>query len=668
MDMQKYLSLFVSEATEHIQEAGNDVARMAETGWEAARVHSLFRHFHSIKGMAASMGFEPIAALSHALEDLFDRLRKGEDAPKDVVAEAVLEAIDATSSMVSVAARGGAAGGDLPDPTPIIEKIRGVLPPALARTASPTSGSTSRPRPAATERPGPPGADGHLFRCFIGVDPGAQLRGARAAVALKQLESLGRVITCDPGREALTSPDFPGEISLLLATDRSESAVVAALKDIVDLQRIEIREEVPAAGARRPGAAPAKRAAGPSGPAEPAEAQPAGPSTLRINTEMLDLFLESLSEMMARRGTLAEALRSSDLRAAREAMEKLSASIDGLREKVMVIRLLSFDHITPRLGRTLRDLCRRTGKRVSLRITGAEVALDRSVLEELIDPLNHILRNAVDHGVETPEQREALGKPAAGTVLIEVSRSGHQVLVAVQDDGKGFSLEAIRRAALAGGFATEAELAAMDEQRTLMLTTIPGFSTASSVTEVSGRGVGMDVVRTRIEALGGHMQIRSRRGEGTRIEMALPLTVAVMDAFLVGCRAGVFAVPASCVAGVQLAEPARIRSSLSGSFLAGQEATSSPTFIPLLTLDEVFGTLPASAPPSPASAPSSMVITYQVNGARGALAVDTILGRGEVVVKPLGMPLEKMRRYSGAALLDDGRVALILDLANLARA
>jgi chemotaxis protein histidine kinase CheA len=172
------------------------------------------------------------------------------------------------------------------------------------------------------------------------------------------------------------------------------------------------------------------------------------------------------------------------------------------------------------------------------------------------------------------------------------------------------------------------------------------------------------------------MQIRSRRGEGTRIEMALPLTVAVMDAFLVGCRAGVFAVPASCVAGVQLAEPARIRSSLSGSFLAGQEAASSPTFIPLLTLDEVFGTLPApspggrsqseaSAPPSPTT---SMVLTYQVNGARGALAVDTILGRREVVVKPLGMPLEKMRRYSGAALLDDGRVALILDLANLASA
>ncbi len=668
MDMQKYLSLFVSEATEHIQEAGNDVAQMAETGWEAARVHSLFRHFHSIKGMAASMGFEPIAALSHALEDLFDRLRKGEDAPKDVVAEVVLEAIDATSSMVAAAAQGGAAGGeatgaDLPDPTPIIEKIRGVLPPAVARTASPTSGSTSRPGPAAPGRLAPTGADGHLFRCFIGVDPLAQLRGARAAVAIKQLETLGRVITCDPGREALTSPDFPGEISLLLATDRSESAVVAALKDIVDLQRIEIREEVPAAGARRPGA----------GPAEPAEAQPAGPSTLRINTEMLDLFLESLSEMMARRGTLAEALRLSDLRAAREAMEKLSASIDGLREKVMVIRLLSFDHITPRLGRTLRDLCRRTGKRVSLRITGAEVSLDRSVLEELIDPLNHILRNAVDHGVESPEQREALGKPAAGTVLIEVSRSGHQVSVAVQDDGRGFSLEAIRRAALAGGFATEAELAAMDEQRTLMLTTIPGFSTASSVTEVSGRGVGMDVVRTRIEALGGHMQIRSRRGEGTRIEMALPLTVAVMDAFLVGCRAGVFAVPASCVGGVQLAEPARIRSSLSGSFLAGQEAASSPTFIPLLTLDEVFGTLPASTPEGHAesalsSSPSSMVLTYQVNGARGALAVDTILGRREVVVKPLGMPLEKMRRYSGAALLDDGRVALILDLANLARA
>ncbi len=663
MDMQKYLGLFVSEACEHVQAAASEMNLLAGGAGSPERLHALFRHFHSIKGMAASMGFEPIAALSHSLEEMFDRLRKGRLTLTEPVADLVLEAIDLTTAMVGQAAGVMHGTERFADPAPLSARLARVLDPAGAGPKpGPDPAHADAGSPAAgaggPAGPSPPAAAAgrRLFRCRLAVDVHAQLPGPRAAVALRRLEEIGRIVSCRPPRETLGRPEFPGEISLLLATDRSDHEVLARVKDLLDIQRFEVREEAPEAGE---GPAPTGRPEG--GPAEPA------PSTVRVPAVTLDRLLDAVSEMIARRGAVAEAIRSGDPAAAGGALERLSRCIDDLREHVMLIRLLPFEHITPRLARTVRELCRVTGKRVALRIAGSEVSLDRSVLEELVDPLTHILRNAVDHGVESSEEREAAGKPPAGCVVIEVVRAGGQVTVSVEDDGRGMDLEGIRRRAAEGGYATGEELAAMDPQSLLMLTTIPGFSTAAAVTEVSGRGVGMDVVRTRVEAVGGHVRIASRRGLGTRIEMTLPLTVAVIDAFLVGCRTGVYAVPASGVASVCLAHPARIRTTVSGCYLAGEGDLA--TLTPLVRLEEALGLSSGDGERPPGGVPPRDVpiLTCRVNGGAPAIAVDDILDRRSVVVKPLGTPLEKLRRYSGAALLEDGGVALVLDLASLTR-
>ncbi|HEY3176145.1 MAG TPA: chemotaxis protein CheA [Candidatus Polarisedimenticolia bacterium] len=651
--MKKYLDLFVSEAGEHIQAAGSEASRLSAGLTPPDILNSLFRHFHSIKGMAASMGFTPITTLSHAVEDLFDHLRKKDMEVPPGLSDLLMEVLDTTSAMVSQAAAGPDASIAI-DPSPMAARIRALIPPPGAVAARVRgAGPPVQPAPGPAAAPPPSPASERQFRCLIGIDPAADFPGPRAALAVRRLERIGQIVGCEPHQDALLTTSFGGEIVVTLSTDRPEAAIRACLNDLLDLRRLEISE----------GGAP-----GAPGTAPPPLADTAAQATVRIQTSTLDWFLDSMSGMMARRGALAEALRCRQVDAATLALEKLSESIDGLRERVMELRLMPFEGISPRLTRTVREVARRTARRVSLQITGAEVSLDRSVLEEIIDPLDHLLRNAVDHGIELPTERELAGKPPAGTIRIDVSRSADMVQVVVEDDGRGMDLAAIRRKALSGGFFTQAELAAMDEPQILMLTTIPGFSTAAKITEVSGRGVGMDVVRTRIEAMRGHMSISSTRGTGTRISMSVPLTVAVIDAFLVECGAGLFAVPAGAVGSVELIDPVHLRSSLGGAFLPARRGPSDPDaseLVPVVDLDEALGSAPRGA--SPPGASPVPVLAYQVNGTRGALAVGKIRGRGDLVVKPLGPPLERLRRYSGVALLDDGNLALILDLANLAR-
>lgn len=563
--MSKYLDLFVSEAQEHVQAALREVAGLASGQPAPERVNALFRHFHSIKGMASSMGFAPIASLSHAVEDLFDALRK-QDGPRPAgLTDVLTEALDVTSSMVAQAAQGRSGSSQRIDPDPLIARIRSLVSVAAQR---PRSGS-----PAAQPE------------CAGPVGPGPT-----------------------PQAASLTS--------------------------------------------------------------EPVEAA-AGPATVRVPTATLDLFLNAIAELITGRGSLVEALKRQDMSAARVALSRLSGAIDHLREQVMLVRLLPFEHIMPRLTRTIRELCRRTGKRVTLEVTGADITLDRSVLEEILDPLDHIIRNAVDHGIASPSEREAAGKPAEGSLRIGLSRRGDRVQLAVEDDGVGMDPDKIRRAAVAGGFASQTDLDAMDEESLLMLATVPGFSTAPAVTDISGRGVGLDVVRTRVESLHGHMGIRSTRGRGTRIELSLPVSVAVIDAFLVDCNgAGIFAVPASGVEGVTLVDPWRVQRTISGGFLAPertQQQADADSFLPLLDLRDLAGTMRTSDAYAGGKADGELVqvLAYHVDGRRGALAVGRVLDRRELVVKPLGTPLDRLRRYSGAALLDDGQLALILDLANL---
>jgi two-component system chemotaxis sensor kinase CheA len=651
--MSRYLDLFVSEARQHLQEAEREVSRMAAGGADAEAIQNLFRHFHSLKGMAASMGFSPIAQLSHAVEDLFDEIRKdpARPAPPGVV-ELVLESLDVTAALVESASRGA---GEFPDQAALIARVKqaaaGMMGPAgavLPRTGAPAEASPGPPPESGAEtvagedRRAPSSVK--VYRCRLQIDPEADMPSARAALVLRQIEPLGVVLTSTPAREALGSAPFDGVLTVLLSTPHPRENIAAALEDLLDVASYSVTEELlPSEAPRREGGL--------------REAEAGLPSTIRIPTAALDGFLGALGEMITWRGSLGAALKARDLAGASEGHRKLGRAVDRLREEVMAIRLLPFEHIVPHLNQAVRALARQTGRKVSLQISGTEVALDRSVLEEVLDPLNHILRNAVDHGIEPPEERAAAGKDLTGRILIAVSREGDRVRIRIEDDGRGMDTEAILAAALEGGFVAPDAVAGLDAEGILMLTTIPGFSTTRTPTEISGRGVGMDVVRTRVERLGGHMRLRTARGAGTSVVLDLPLTVAVIDAFLVLAGGSVFAVPASVTDRTTLVAREAVRRTRSGFFLDMGDA-----LVPALRPDEALGLAPQGAE----MPPRFPALFFRGESQQGALAVDAILERRELVVKPLGRPLEHLREYSGAALLDDGRIALILDVPNLA--
>lgn len=652
MDMSRYLDLFVSEARQHLQEAEKEIARLGPDGGAEGEeaLNNLFRHFHSLKGMAASMGFEEIATLSHAVEDLLDEIRK-EPArgARPGVGEVVLEAFDAVSTLVEQVSSGAT---QLPSHGELVERVKQVA--AELGIPAPPDGPPEPPapeevEPTGTEPPattaGPSKKTVVVFRCRLQIDPAADLPAARAALVLRRLEAVGTILTSTPPLENLGQEPFDGTITVLVSTSAPRTRLAACIEELIDVSSYSITEELlPSVAAPGKGAALRETEAG-------------LPSTIRIPTVSLDHFLDTLGELITWRGSLGAALRMGDVESAAERHTRLSRAVDRLREEVMAIRLLPFEHIVPHLNQSVRALSRQTGKRVSLQISGTDVALDRAVLEEILDPLNHLLRNAVDHGIELPVERSTLGKDATGRIMLAVSRHGDRVGIRLEDDGRGMDSEIIARTAERLGFITPVQAAGLSAEEILMLTTVPGFSTAKAPTELSGRGVGMDVVRTRLEKLGGRMSLESRPGHGLTVSLDLPLTVAVIDAFLVSSGGLIFAVPSSAATRTMLATSAALRRDRSATFLEEQGS-----LIPTLRPDEALG-FGSGSRPFPDQFPVLMV---EAAGIRSALAVDAILERRELVVKPLGSPLDHLREYSGAALLDDGRITLILDVANLA--
>jgi len=654
--MSRYLDLFVSEARQHVQDAEREITRMAEGAADTEGLNALFRHFHSLKGMAASMGFQEIARLSHAIEDLFDEIRKEpEKPPHPGVTDLVVEGLDVISDFIEKASAGEK---DFPAREDLIAKVKqaaseyGKTPSLTPREGDRRSVESEKaPSGRMDEAPDPPpssrapAARATAYRCRLHINPEADLPAARAALALRHIESLGVILTTTPPRETLGKSPFDGVLTVLLSSGLSRERLTSGLEGLLDVASYSVSEEIlPTDEVKREGGV--------------REAEQGLPSTIRIPTASLDHFLDTLGELITWRGSLSASLKSNDLKNAAESHDRLSRAIDRLRNEVMSIRLLPFDHIVPHLNQTVRTLARQTGKRVAIQISGTEVALDRAVLEEILDPLNHILRNAVDHGIELADDRLAAGKEATGRVFIAVSRAGDRVRIRIEDDGAGMDTDAIARTAVDGGFLSAEEASSLRPQELLMLTTIPGFSTSLTTTELSGRGVGMDVVRTRIEKLGGHIDLQSIRGAGVTVLLDLPLTVAVIDAFLVEAGGSVFAVPASVASRTILASRASVRRSRTGFYLEDAGA-----LLHAFRPDEALGLRPASGE----LPPRFPVILFRTESSTGALAVDAIIERRELVVKPLGSPLDHLREYSGAALLDDGRIALILDVANLHR-
>lgn len=601
MDMSKFREMFLSEAKEHLQRMNELLPQLEQDPGDRDAIDNLFREAHSVKGMAASMGYERTTALTHRLEDTMSACRKKGEMPPDVFAP-LQAGFDLLAGLLEDLEAGREErADDLPAAAPL---------PAMAAAVATT------PAVAA-----PAAAAGDLqVTVYFAAD--AVAAAARALLILRELAGLGTVVSSQPSEEELFRGGGGAELKIRLCSERAPGAIRETLQGMSDVERVEIAEsaasrETPTFQQRRDDKI----------------------RSVRIGTDLLDRFIALTGELITNRYILQTSLREerwSDLHAGLEQQVRL---INTLHHYVLRSRMIPLESVTGRLPRLVREVCRATGKEVTLRIEGADIELDRALIEGLADPLMHLVRNAIDHGIDKK-----------GEVAVRAWREQDQALLEVADNGRGIDPAAIGRKAVEKGLLSAAQIQAMRPAELLKLICLPGFSTAGQVTEISGRGVGMDVVKSAMEQLGGTLSIDSAPGCGTRIRLKLPLSVTIINLLLVECAGHRLGIPFTRLVRTEEISRAEIR-------VEGRQtvATIGGEDLPILSLRKILA-LPAQHP-----GPSVSILVTEARGRRVALVVDRMAGQRQAFVKSLGYPLDRLPGVCGATVLGDGSVIFILD-------
>ena len=617
MDLSKYATLFLAESREHLKACNSSLLEWEKEPAAVEPVDRLFRAIHTIKGMAATMGYSAVAQLSHGIENLLDGLRKGRLQGSSAVFQLLFRAVDTLGKSVEAAA----AGAEEPPDVALLAE--------LEREANPAAGLPA----AAAEAPAPARRVTDLPRyrpIQVTIRPGAVMRGARAALVLRRAETLGTVNTIRPPLAELERDDFDGRFSFRLQTRSSDSEITAALRAVGDVETIEIVEAV-AAGA---------------------DSQPGANRQIRVDLRRLDLLMKQVGELVVaknRLGALATESRNPVLVEVSERVNRLVSSMQG---EVLASRMTPVGEVFERFPRLVRDLSRDLGKQIRFDTEGDEIELDRSILDEIGEPLVHLIRNAADHGLEPAADRTAAGKPAEGRILISAARERNTVAIRVTDDGRGIDRSKILAKARRDGMAPDTDT--LTDDLLVRVLARPGFSTAQQVSGVSGRGVGVDVAMSRVRALGGTLEVRSELGQGTTFLIRVPLTLAIVRALLTEAGGERYAVPLAYVAETIDFDRAMVTA------LRDREA--------LVVRDEVIPTvhlrdLIAARTGSRSNRRPTVIL--EVGERRAALVVDALVGQQDIVVEPFDAPRGLPSFVGGATILADGAPALILDAAAL---
>jgi two-component system chemotaxis sensor kinase CheA len=658
------LQVFLAETDELLQGLDEQLVRLERAGASPALLQEVFRAAHTIKGGAAAIGHTRMATLTHALETLLDRLRRGELGVSAALVDRLFEALDALRVLAEEIRTGEPSGLE-------VAVLAQTLEQWTADEAEPLAGATAPPvdppggaeRVRATELPMPQGATHHvLFE--LEESPWAAVRALQALLAL---DGVAEVLVSHPSRADIERQQVDRRVEAWLACPQP-AAAEAALRGVpeVHVLRFQDAETALAAAEEARGARDRRRAAEATEERSAPARAGRGSTTVRIDVERLDHLLNLVGELVIDRTRLAElgrALREQvgDHRLVTELAETtqhLGRVTDELQAEVMKSRMLPVGTVFSRFPRVVRDLASRQGKQVDLVITGQETELDRSVIEEIGDPLVHLLRNAIDHGVEPPDERRAVGKPPTATVRLAAEHVENSIVITVEDDGRGIDPQRVRARAVERGMLSAEAAARLSDSEAVDLIFAPGFSTAAAVTDVSGRGVGMDIVRANVERLGGSVEVHTRPGQGTRFQLRLPLTLAIVQTLLVRVGGGVYALPLSSVTEtlrVPVHEVQRAQRQ-EAILLRGM-------VLPLVRLATVFG-----CASEPSSREHLLVVAVRVAERQVGLVVDALLGEQEVVIKALGELIGDVPGISSAAILGDGTVALIVDVPNLLQA
>lgn len=652
------LRLFLAETQELLDTLDEQLLRLEHAGSDPSLLQEVFRAAHTIKGNSAAIGHARMAALTHAMETVLDRLRHGALAATSALVDRLLEATDVLKVLATEVETLEQSDVDVDSQIRALE--------SWADTPQMATGPAVRP----TQLTCPPGATHHLVLEFE-AGPWAPVR---ALQALMELEAVAEVLATHPSRAEIEQQRIDRRLEAWISTPQAPAAVrevLAQVPEVTVLSLLPAEEAVAAQPAEADERADEARATAPVASGR------AGTTTVRIDVARLDTLLNLVGELVIDRTRLLELGRvladqvgeSRVLSELYETTQHLGRVTDELQAEVMKSRMLPIATVFSRFPRLVRDLATRQGKRVELVIEGQETELDRSVIEEIGDPLVHLLRNAIDHGVEPPGEREATGKPPVARVRLAAEHTESSIVIVVEDDGRGIDPARVRARAVERGVLSAEAAARLTDTEAVDLIFAPGFSTAQEVSDVSGRGVGMDIVRTNVERVGGTVEVQTSVGAGTRFVLRLPLTLAIVHALLVRVGAGVYAIPLSSVT-----ETLRVPASDVQRLQRQEAILLRGRVLPLVRLATVFGTRPGGAGAAEPTAPPAaedgaddilLVVAVRLGERQVGLVVDRLLGDQEVVIKALGPLFGDVPGVSSAAILGDGTVALIVEVAGL---
>lgn len=691
MDVSQYLEIFLDESREHIQNLNTQIMDLEQNPESENTINEIFRAAHSLKGMAGTMGYKRMQTLTHDMENVFSEVRNGNIKVKANMIDILFQCLDALEEYVDNIQNTADEGTN--DNAPLIKMLNDILNEGKGAAAAPAAAEAPRETPAA-----PTAGSGALeekwheikldssqltvlkealaqgkkvYGLTVKVQETCILKAARAFLVFKAIEELGEIMVSCPPVQDIEDEKFDFDFSLICITECSLDKLLAAVRNVSEIESakgaawdpntVVTVEEEP----EEPKKEETKTEKAAVAPVEKAEAAPAKNTekkavskpvvnrTVRVDIEKLDSLMNLVSELIIAKNSLVSATSSIGNvgNEFNEQVEYLESVTTNLHESVMKVRMVPIESVVTKFPRMIRDLSKKLDKKMELYMSGEETELDRTVVDEIGDPLMHLLRNSADHGLESAEVRKERGKPEVGSIFLDAYQDGNNVVIEVRDDGNGIDTEAVKRKALEKGIVTREQADSMSEKEAIELLFHAGFSTSEKVSDVSGRGVGLDVVKSKIEALSGDVEVKSKLGEGSTWIIRLPLTLAIIQALMVTVGGEKYAISLGSIQTIEDISPADIK------LVQTEEVIHlRGSVIPLIRLSEIL-----DAPSTKSSDEDLVVVIVKKGDKLAGLVVDELIGQQEIVIKSMGKYISKCKMISGATILGNGEVALILD-------
>lgn len=642
METSQYLSVFMDECQEHLTTLNQSLLELEHEPDNHAILDKIFRAAHTLKGASATMGFNKMANLTHAMEDVLGKLRSKEIAVTPELMNTLFEAVDFLEILTNTISEGKEEDIEITGTVQDLHRfISGNIEPVKIERRQ---NLQLRYLEAEIEQISTATASGQkLLHIDVTLVEDCLLKGARVFMVLREIEKLGTIIRSVPAVKDLEDENFDTRFIVGVLTSNPPDEFVKNITNIMDVEKVSVEEPLLNQLQTE------KRQESVVDHVE----KRINTQTVRVEIKKLDDLMNLVGELVISRSRLEAIGAKVHSKELEEVIEQVGRLTIDLRDSVMKSRMIPVETVFSRFPRLVRDLAKELKKEVELEIHGGETELDRTVIDEIGDPLVHIIRNAVDHGIESGDERERAGKPRKGRITLDARQEGNSVLISVSDDGRGFNLQKIKEKALKNGIVTPEALAEMSEEQILELTLLPGFSTAEKVTDVSGRGVGMDVVRDKVNSLGGVVSINSVYGEGSTISIRIPLTLAIIQTLVVQLGNEIYALPSSYIEQITSLNRNEIK------HIREQEVFMlRGDVVPLIRLQDILDTPDAKN----RELEELDVVVLKIGDRLIGCIVDSLLRQQDVVIKSLGGYLGSIKGIAGATILGDGRVALILDL------